>query len=476
MSAPIPGHPVVAVVGGGITGLTAARRLAQQGLQVVLLEGADRLGGQVRTLDLAGRHVDVGAEALHLASPSTRRLIDELGLGADVIGARAGTSWIWTPRGRRQLPAGVGPAGPTRLRPVLGSGVMTLTGLLRAALEPLMAGLRRPLPTDDDTDMSVGGFVTSRFGGQVTDRFVDPLLGGLHAGDVNALSLRACAPSLVPAATSRRSLVLRRPPAPPARPAGSAAPIMFASWPGGLSMLTKALLRDVQVDVRLGARVTALRHDDDGYQLDVAGQPPVSADAVILAIPSAAAATLVQPFASRAGDLLKQQRSARIATVVLGFPRERVSSLPALRGNGILVPSSTGTLLKAVTHLSTKWPHLDDSDTYLVRVSAGRDGSDEITRLDDDELVRRLLADLRRFTGIDAEPTLVHVQRWDSGLPQLHVGHLERLRSVREELAATIPGVHLAGAAYEGVGLTSCLTSGQQAADAVITDLRGGDR
>lgn len=476
MSSPIPGHPVVAVVGGGITGLTTARRLALQGLKVILLEGADRLGGQVRTLDLAGRSVDVGAEALHLASPSTRQLINELGLSESVVGARSGTSWIWTPRGRRPLPAGVGPAGPTRLRPVLSSGVMTLVGLVRAALEPLMAGLRRPLPAAEDTDISVGGFVTSRFGGEVTDRFVDPLLGGLHAGDVNALSLRACAPSLVPAATSRRSLVLRRPPRPPVASAGSAPPIMFASWPGGLSMLTTALLRDVSVDVRLGARVTALERTANGYRLEVDGQPAVTADEVVLAIPSAAAAPLVQGDVPGAAELLRQQRSARIATVVLGFPRELVSGLPALAGNGILVPSSTGTLLKAVTHLSTKWPHLDDSDTYLVRVSAGRDGSDEITRLDDDELVRRLRTDLKRFTGIDAEPTVVHVQRWDSGLPQLHVGHLERLRTVRGALATAMPGVHLAGAAYEGVGLTSCLTSAQQAADAVITDLRGGDR
>jgi oxygen-dependent protoporphyrinogen oxidase len=435
---------------------------------VILLEGSDRIGGQIRTIDLAGRRVDVGAEALHLAAPSARAVVDELGLGASVVGARPGTSWIWTPRGRRPLPEGVGPAGPTRLRPVLRSGVMTVAGIARAGLEPLMARLRRPLGVAEGEDVSVGSFVTSRFGRQVTDRFVDPLLGGLHAGDVNELSLRACAPSLVPAASGRRSLVLRRP-AP--RPSSAPPPVMFASWHDGLSTLTDALLQGVDIDVRLGAQVTALHRHDDVYRLDVSGSEPVTADAVVLAVPARAAARLVRPFAPRAADTLARQRFAGIATVVLGYPRAEVVGLPALAGNGILVPSGTGTLLKAVTHLSTKWPHLDDDDTYLLRVSAGRDGADELDRLDDEALVARLRDDLRRFTGIEATPTLVHVQRWSAGLPQLHVGHLERLRAVRAELAAELPGVALAGASYEGVGLTSCLSSAQTAAESIVTIL-----
>ena len=466
MSTPAPGPYVVAVVGGGVTGLAAARRLAQTGATVILLEGSDQLGGQIRTIELAGRRVDVGAEALHLAAPSARAVVDELGLGATVVGARPGTSWLWTPRGRRPLPEGVGPAGPTRLRPVLRSGVMTVTGIMRAGLEPLVARLRRPLAVAED--VSVGSFVTSRFGRQVTDRFVDPLLGGLHAGDVNELSLRACAPSLVPAASGRRSLVLKR----PARTPSSSPPaVMFASWHDGLSTLTDALLEGVDVDVRLGARVTALHRRDGAYRLDVSGSEPVVADAVVLAVPSSAAAGLVRPFAARAADTLVRQRFAGIATVVLGYPRAEVAGLPALAGNGILVPSGTGTLLKAVTHLSTKWPHLDHGDTYLLRVSAGRDGADELDRLDDEALVARLRADLRRFTGIEATPTLVHVQRWATGLPQLHVGHLERLHTVRAELAAELPGVVLAGASYEGVGLTSCLTSAQTAAESIMTIL-----
>lgn len=471
MSTPAPGPDVVVVVGGGVTGLVAARRLAQQGRRVVLLEHSDRLGGQVRTLDLAGRRVDVGAEALHLAAPSVGALVAELGLADSLVGARSGTSWLWTPRGRQPLPAGIGPAGPTRLRPVLGSRVMTLAGLARAGLEPVMARLRAPLALDEGADTSVGSFVTGRFGRQVTDRFVDPLLGSLHAGDVNRLSLRACAPSLVPAATSRRSLVVKRP-APRASTApASAPPPMFVSWSRGLSTLVDHLLDDVEVDVRLGAEVTGVSRSGGGYEVEVRGGAPVRAAGVVLAVPAPAAAALLRPFSDAAASTLTGQRAATVATVVLGFPRHLVAGLPALSGNGILVPSGVGTLLKAVTHLSTKWPHLDDPETYLLRLSAGRDGSDALAGLADVELVELLRADLRVFTGIDAEPTLAHVERWPSGLPQLHVGHVQRMRAVRDELAARAPGIALAGASYDGIGLASCLSSAAAAATTVLTTL-----
>ena len=222
MSEPYRPHHVV-VVGGGMTGLVAARRLALAGQDVTLVEQAGRLGGQVHTVRVGSRWVDVGAEAVHLGAPAARHLVEELGLLDSVLGSRPGQSWLWTGRELRALPAGVTPSGPTRLRPVVTSGVMSVRGLSRAGLEPILARLRPALTPDED--VSVGEFVSSRFGAEVTERFIDPLLGSLHAGDVHRLSLRACAPALVDAATHRSSLVRRKPaqaaaltiPAPPRR-------------------------------------------------------------------------------------------------------------------------------------------------------------------------------------------------------------------------------------------------------------------
>ena len=467
--------PSVIVVGGGVTGLVSARRLQAAGARVTILERGARLGGQIRTVELGGRRVDVGAEAVHLALPAMKSLVSELGLDHTVQASRPGTSWLWTGR-RRVLPAGVGPAGPTKIMPVLTSRVLGPAGLVRAGLEPVAARRGGPLDLSPGHDISVGEFVTRRFGRAVSELFVDPLLGSLHSGNVDELSLRACAPSLVPAATKGTSLLRKRTPAPKPAP-GSPPPVMFANWPDGLNTLTDALIDGVDAEVRLGAHVTGLlRHPDatgndlPRYTVTLATGEQLQAEAVVLAVPSAAAAELVAGQAPQAADTLRETKIATTATIVLGYRRHEVDHLPALTGNGFLVPSRYGTLVKAGTHLSTKWAHLDDGDTVLVRASAGRAGSMLLAGLDDAALLDHVRRDLRTFTGIDAAPVLAHIQRWTTGLPQLTVGHPDRIAFVRTDLAARLPGVEVAGASYDGIGIGACITSGEKAA-ARVADL-----
>lgn len=474
MTEPFRPHHVV-VVGGGMTGLVAARRLALAGQDVTVVEQAGRLGGQVHTVRVGSRWVDVGAEAVHLGAPAARHLVEELGLVDGVLGSRPGQSWLWTGRELRALPAGVTPAGPTRLRPVVTSGVMSVRGLGRAGLEPIIARMRPALTSDED--VSVGAFVSSRFGTEVTERFIDPLLGSLHGGDVHRLSLRACAPALVDAATQRRSLMRRKRAQAPAphHPGSTPALPMFGSWPGGLRTLTEAVLGGLPVTVRLGLRVQRLTAGPTGYDLELAdaggGVAELHADAVVLATPASAAARLVASSSPRAAGLLDAAQVAKVATVVLGFDRSATKGLRAFGGTGVLLPSTSGMLLKAATHLSRKWPQFSDDDSCLVRLSAGRSGDDRIDELTDAELVTQLLADFHTVTGLDAPTEVLHVQRWSDGLPQLRVGHQARLATIREELAHALPGVVLAGSAYEGLGLASCIASGDAAAAAVSAGL-----
>lgn len=442
----------VAVVGGGISGLTCARRLSQQGVRVTVFEAAPMVGGQVRTATVAGHRVDMGAEAVHTAAPGMSAIISELDSADDLITSNPSMSWLWTERGLRRLPAGVGPAGPQRLLPILSSGMMSIGGLIRAGLEPLVP--RR----DIGRDIGVGEFIGQRFGREVVERFVDPVLGSLHSGDVNRLSLRVTAPDLAVAADARSSLILRR------RSQKKGPPMSFATWDNGLTTLVKRMLIDTQVEVRTSTSINSIRAMSDGrYELQTTDGLITEIDAVVLAIPARIAAKLIRPFSQHAADMLEQIRYASVATAVVAYPGKLITKVRALTGTGLLVPSSRRRLLKAATFLSTKWPHITDPNYALVRLSSGRVGEQEIDKLDDAALVARLHSDMEDATGIAVKPAEYHVQRWPAAIPQLEVGHLELVAKIRADLERH-PGLTLVGASYDGLGIAACVRSGERAA------------
>lgn len=445
------------VVGAGISGLVAARRLRQQGYGVTLVEASPRVGGQIESREVAeGVWLDLGAESLHLSAPGVAALVDELGLTDSVVTATPGSSRLATRRGLRPLPAGVGPAGPSRLAPVLTSRALTLPQLVRAGLEPVAS--RRTTPLAPDADVSVGDFVTSRFGRAISDTFVDPLLGSLHAGDVSRLSLRACAPMLVPSASSGASLLRKR--------ATKGAAVQFATWRQGLGAVTDALLATQGLEVRTGCRVTGIEPTAGGGHLvhtdDPDGPGTLAADAVVVAVPADAAATLLAGAAPGAYAPLTAVETADVVTVLVAVPAG--AARRHLHGTGLMVGSGSGRLLKAATFSSAKWPHLADDREQWLRLSAGRVGDDRIAGLDDDQLVAALMRDLRELTGLDVAPTRAVVRRWPGALPQLTVGHAQRIAAAR---AALPPGIALAGAAYDGLGLAACVRSGATAADQI---------
>lgn len=453
-------------MGGGVTGLTAARRLAQQGLTVTLVESSRRLGGQVLTTRVEGLPVDVGAEALLVSSPATTALLAELRLAGTAVTPRSGPTWLATAQGLRHLPAGVGPTGPTRLRPVVTSGVLSARGIGRAALEPLVSRRHRGA-----ADVSVGEFVTARFGREVAERIVDPLLGGIASGDIDRLSLRACAPQLVPLLESGRSIAVR---ALRHRSPAGAGP-QLVTWARGLSTLPMALVDGVDLDLCLGERVTGItRSPGKGrYAVHLGSGGVLVADAVVLAVSSAVAQPLLRKVNPAAATALEGARFGTVASVVAAFPRAEALACDALHGTGLMVPSSAGRLLKAATFLSTKWPHLASADLFLVRLSAGRVGATAVDEHTDDELAATLLTELRDLTGLDAAPVTTVVHRWRETVAQHELGHPERVRAARTALAGA-PGLVLAGASYDGGGVAGCLRSGEAAARSVLEWLPEG--
>ncbi len=313
-------------------------------------------------------------------------------------------------------------------------------------------------------DVAVGDFVGRRFGRQVVDRFVDPLLGGIHAGDVHRLGLAACAPQLVDVAAQGRSIVLRR--QPPA-PTPTQAPAGLVSWPDGLQRLTSELASRLTEPVRLGEAVRSLGfRGTRSCEVELASGEILDADVVVLATPAAVAADLLARTAPGAAAALRLIQTASVATVIASFANPSLARHPALQGTGVLLPSSSGHLLRAATFLSSKWPHLG-GERPLVRLSAGRAGDARLEGLTDEALADRLVAELGTLLGLRLQPSEVSVHRWPRSMPQQLVGHRELVATARERLV-DLPQLALAGASYDGVGVAACLRSGEQAADALL--------
>ena len=463
----------VAVVGGGITGLAAANRLDSAhrgtggasfaGPRIVLLEASERIGGNIRTEDFAGRALDVGAEALLARVPAALELCHELGLEHDLVAPASDQPYVWTDR-LRPLPPRLMAGVPDGSQALIGSGILSPAGLARAGLD-LIVPARRPT-----RDVSIGSLVRGRLGHEVLERLIDPLLGGIHAGSCDELSARAAAPQLQAALRARRSLVrglralsgksLQAPTGP-----------TFLSLGGGLGELVRALReRLTAVECRTGAQLRSLEPlPGGGGRLTLSGGETLDADHVILALPAFAAAAVLAAACPAAAGELREIPYASVATIALSYPVETFDH--PLAGSGFLVQRGRGHTITACTWSSAKWPHLA-GDTVLLKCSAGHAGDRGALELDDERLIGAVRADLARAMGLHEAPLQARVFRFERALPQYTVGHLERIARIDAALER-LPGVSLCGAAYRGVGVASCIADGQAAADAVLATPAG---
>lgn len=443
------------VVGGGITGLAAAFLLRHgpdpgtPGMDVTVLEAGETLGGKIRAVEVAGVRVDAGADGLTRRTPQVGDLCRRLGLQDRLVDAATGRALVWS-RGRlHPLPAGTVLGVPGSLLPLLRSSVLSPAGRLRAALEPL------PAPRPVDRDRSVGALVRERFGREVLDRLVDPLLGGIHAGRADELSLEATVPVVAAAARRHRSLLLglRPPRRDPDEP-------VLRTLRGGLSGLVAALEERLE-DVHRGCRADRIERDGRRWRVHAAAGGVLEADAVVLAAPAPQAAHILADAAPGAAAHLAGVAYASVAIVVLAYPRPELAHAPP--GSGFLVPACEGRLLKAATFLTTKWPHLNAGEVALVRCSVGRSDDVRFARLDDSTLVEAVHSELAAMLDLRAAPVDAAVVRWPDALPQYRVGHLDRIRRARGAVL-DLPPLALVGAGYDGVGISSCVRQADEAA------------
>ncbi|MEU6868749.1 protoporphyrinogen oxidase [Streptomyces sp. NPDC046876] len=462
------GHAVV--IGGGIAGLAAAHRLLGAGLRVTLLEAGTRIGGKLYAGELAGAPVDLGAESVLARRPEALELARAVGLGEALQPPATTAAHIWTRGALRPMPRGHVMGVPGDLAPLAASGVLSAEGLARIEAE------RDLPPAEIGEDVAVGEYVAARFGHEVVDRLVEPLLGGVYAGRAYGISLRAAVPQLFEAARTHRTLgeavreVQRRAAAQPQQ----AGPV-FAGIEGGIGRLPQAVAGAVRAaggEIRTGAPVRELLRTPEGGWRAVTAAGTVEADAVVLATPAGPAARLLAPLAPAAAAELRAVEYASMALVTMAFRRRDLPDAVADgRASGFLVPSVDGRGIKASTFSSSKWSWAGaDPDLFLLRTSVGRHGDEDDLEREDAELVDLSLADLGEAVGLAARPVASTVTRWDGGLPQYPVGHLDRVARIRTSVAA-LPGLAVCGALYDGVGIPACIASAGTAADVVIATL-----
>ncbi|WP_375425387.1 protoporphyrinogen oxidase [uncultured Friedmanniella sp.] len=463
----------VVVVGGGVTGLAAARRLALAGAGVTVLEQSPRWGGKLdRTvLGEAGVELglDTGAESMLARRPEAVALVAELGLTPQQVHPTSakpqllvGGRLVAMPPSLQGVPVDV---------PAL-AGLLSPEGLAYAAAEP-----ERPAPPLTG-DLAIGAYVDERFGAEVTDRLLEPLLGGVYAGRPRELSFAAVAPDLFARARAGGSLLEHARAG--LRP-GVTTPV-FAGLVGGVSGLVTALVTDLErrgVGLRPGSAVRELRRDADGSWRLVTGSAAepqtLTADAVLLAVPAGPAGRLAAglvPSAAAYGAI-PYASVAVVTLVVRGL---------ATTSSGVLVPPGQLPTIKALTHSSVKWDWVRrqteqvwGSGVAVVRASVGRSGEAELLQLGDRALTGRTFAEARTLPGWSGVTLLgARLTRWGGGLPQYLVGHRELVAALLGELAG-LPGLAVAGAALDGVGIAACLASADAAATKIIADLGRAD-
>ncbi|MGH2534933.1 MAG: protoporphyrinogen oxidase [Thermomicrobiales bacterium] len=460
-------RPRIAVVGGGIAGLAAALRLKRiaPDAAVTLIEREPVLGGKIKTERIDGFVIEGGPDSFLAMKPRGIELCRELGIAERLQGVRQETRRTFVMRNGRlyDLPEGLTGLVPTRLGPMAKTRLISPLGKARMALDYVLPPRRG---TGDET---LAAFIERRLGREVYERLVEPLMAGIYAGDGRELSLAATFPHLRAGEIKHGGLIkgmlAARRNGPPT--SGEQRPSPFLAPAGGMAEMVEAIesrLRNEGVQIVTSSHLSRLSRDhaDGPFSLHLDDGTSLPANAVILATPAGPTATLVDELLPDAATLLRSIPHVSSATVALAYP-ERALSHP-LAGHGYVIPRVEGRQALACTWVSSKWAARAPEGHALLRVFVGRTGEDQIVAAADDDLIGIAREELRATLGITADPSFARVTRWPDGMPQYTLGHLDRVAAI-ERAVATIPGLHLAGHAYRGVGIPDCIASGDAAAN-----------
>jgi oxygen-dependent protoporphyrinogen oxidase len=455
----------IAVVGGGIAGLSAAWTLRRRGVDVTLFEASERLGGKLQTERVGDLLIDSGPDSFLSSKPAALQLIEQLGLADRVINTLpdGGGTFILREGQLMPLPEGITLLVPAEFKSIARTKLLSPLGKARMAMDYVIPKRK------DDGDESIGEFVRRRVGKQAFERMAEPLLSGIYAGDADQLSLLSTFPRLRETERTHGSVIKgaiaqkRQARSSEARPGSRRTP--FVSLEGGLSELIDALADAVgREHIQTSAHVASIVEMGDQLAVELASGAREIFDGVVIAAPASETADMLSQLDSQLTAELRRIPYVSSATISIAFNADDVADKQV--GRGFVVPRAEGRTLTAVTWTSNKFGGRVPEGVALLRGFVGRAGNQRPAYLDDEELIPLVRAELKTILDIDANPLFARVYRWPRALPQYNLGHQDILAALAGQLASH-PGIALTGAAYRGVGIPDCISDATSQADAL---------
>lgn len=459
----------IVIIGGGITGLSTAYYLQKEikekalPLEVKLFEASNRFGGIISTEKKDGFVIERGPDSILARKASALKLIKEVGLEDKVVSNTAGKSYIYARGKIHTMPEGAFMGIPTQVTPFALSGLFSPLGKIRAAGDFILPKGK------EKADQSLGEFFRRRLGDEIVDNLIDPLLSGIYAGDIDRLSLMSLFPMFYHMEQKHRSLVLglkKTMPAPPKsakkEPSKKG---MFISLSTGLESLVDAVVNQLDEGILFkGTPVEKIIKNEQGYQIILANGQIEHADSVVLATEHFHAQRMLSDYSFM--NTFNDMTSFSVANVAMAFPKSAIKQ--DIDGTGFLVSRTSDFRITACTWTHKKWPGTTPEDMALLRCYVGKPKDQEVVNLSDEEIINIALRDLNKTMNITEKPLFHVITRWKKAMPQYNVGHLERMKNVKESLSKELPGVFLAGGSYEGVGIPDCIDQGEAAVKKVL--------
>jgi len=480
----------VIIIGGGVAGLGAAYKLrraadAGESVEFILVEKADRLGGKLatdRVTDAQGAEyiIDGGSDSFLTMKTAVHRVARLLGIFDEECGTldENKKTLIVKNGGLVELPDGIMMFAPTKIVPMAATSLYSWPAKFRMALDLVIP--KKKVAPGERNDETLEDFVVRRMGRECLDRLAEPLVGGVNGSDPGLMSLAATYPNLLEMEQEHGSLVRgflaqrkkveemkkKHPPKP-----GAKKRTFFTSFGEGLQFLTDRMADAAgRESIRVGTAAVAVHREPDGvWSVELDDGDVLKADAVIMASEVWATESLMRDVDVRIADILAQIPSTSSATVAIAFDADDCPF--DLKWHGILSPRIEKQTVTGVSLVSSKWPNRAPEGTVLLRAFVGGPHNSAVLDKGDEEIVEIVVEQLIDLIGVKkgARPRLSRVYRWDMGMPQYTIGHLDRVDEI-ETLTAAIPGLALAGGGYRGVGVPNCLESGEVAAAKVMTE------